>query len=180
MPAMHTYLADVFAKLEASRAALRTAVNAVPSELRRGRPAPDRWSAVDILEHIALVEGRFTAMIAKAIDEARAAGLGEERGLRDALPPQIATVVADRVNRRNAPEPVHPSGRLTESEAWRKLDEVAAQLRSAVTAGDGLALSGVFYEHPAFGRLNVYQWVELLAGHEMRHAAQIQELAART
>ena len=44
-------------------------------------------------------------------------------------------------------------------------------------SADGRALSGVIHEHPFFGPLNVYQWVELIAAHEMRHVAQVREAA---
>ena len=51
--------------------------------------------------------------------------------------------------------------------------------RAAVLSADGLALSGVIHDHPFFGPLNVYQWVELIAAHEMRHVAQMREAAAQ-
>ena len=51
--------------------------------------------------------------------------------------------------------------------------------RAAVLSADGLALSGVIHDHPFFGPLNVYQWVELIAAHEMRHVAQVREAAAQ-
>lgn len=48
----------------------------------------------------------------------------------------------------------------------------------AVLAADGLALGAVTAEHRFFGVLTVYQWVELVAAHERRHADQIREIGA--
>ena len=45
-------------------------------------------------------------------------------------------------------------------------------------AADGLALGAVTAEHRFFGVLTVYQWVELVAAHECRHADQIREIGA--
>ena len=53
------------------------------------------------------------------------------------------------------------------------------RFRASVLSADGRALSGVIHEHPFFGPLNVYQWVELIAAHEMRHVAQVREAAAQ-
>lgn len=49
-------------------------------------------------------------------------------------------------------------------------------MRTAVQRGSGLALNRVTYPHQVFGELNAYQWLELMSGHERRHAAQIDEL----
>jgi hypothetical protein len=48
-----------------------------------------------------------------------------------------------------------------------------------LTSCGGLALSTVTHEHRFFGKLNVYQWVDLIAGHEGRHTAQLREIAAQ-
>ena len=70
-------------------------------------------------------------------------------------------------------EPVGP-----ESDAPGQLDRARDEVRNAVLAADGLALGSVTTEHRFFGVLNVYQWVELTAAHECRHAEQIREIAA--
>jgi hypothetical protein len=31
--------------------------------------------------------------------------------------------------------------------------------------------------HPVFGPMNLHGWIEFVAGHEARHAAQIREVA---
>src|SRR6185503_7091962 len=57
---MHQHLIDVLATLDASRQALRDSVAAIPDAARTARPGPDRWSPVDIIEHLSLVESRFS------------------------------------------------------------------------------------------------------------------------
>ena len=82
-----------------------------------------------------------------------------------------------RLGKRTAPEAAVPSGRLDEGTAWAAADTARTGFRKAVLSADGRALSGVIHEHPFFGPLNVYQWVELIAAHEMRHVAQVREAA---
>jgi hypothetical protein len=166
-------LKECLANLEDARTALRAAVDAVPEARRGERPAPDRWSASEILEHLGLVERRFAAIIALRISEARATGLGPERNLREPLPPTLRAMLTDRANRRNAPDAVQPSGSVDHKAAWVELERIRGELRAVVEAADGLALSTVMHNHPMFGTLNVYQLLDFIAGHEMRHARQI-------
>ena len=172
---MHAHLVEVLAKLNASRAALRDAMAAIPAEARRQRPAPDRWAPVEIVEHLSLVERRFAAIVGGKITEALSADLGAETGAREPLPPTVSGMLADRGMRRDAPDLARPSGTLDEAAAWAAADRARADFRDVVAGGDGRALSTVIHAHPFFGALNVYQWVELIAGHEMRHVQQLRE-----
>jgi hypothetical protein len=172
---MHNQLAEVLATLDASRAALREAIARLPPPLRRARPAEARWSPLEVVEHLALTDGRFTRTLGEKIKAAVSAGLAQETGVREPLPATISTRVADRTAPRPAPQDLHPSGTLDERATWELADAARAHLRDAVLHGDSLALSTVVHEHAAFGALTVYQWVEFIAAHELRHVEQIRE-----
>ncbi|HKY19724.1 MAG TPA: DinB family protein [Vicinamibacterales bacterium] len=174
---MKTPLGESLGNLEEARTVLRAAVDAVPEGRRGERPAPDRWSVSEILEHLSLVERRFAAIIAIRIGEAREAGLGPEQRVREPLPPNLQQMLNDRANRRNAPEAVRPTGKVDHAAAWTDLERIRKDLRATVEAAEGLALSGVTHNHPVFGTLNVYQLMDFIAGHEMRHARQIKGIA---
>jgi hypothetical protein len=176
---MESLLTDAVEGLDRSRAALRAAVDAVRATLREQAPADGRWSAAGVVEHLALVDERFTGIVAGKIAEARGAGL-EREGDRSSqlLPADVASRLADRTERRTAPEPLHPSG-LPFDAAWARAEAARAAFRVVLGAADGLALSRVIHEHPRFGRLNAYQWAGFLAAHESRHVEQIREIAAQ-
>lgn len=176
MPRMHPAISDVLSGLDRSRDLLRAAVDAVPPQLRELRPASDRWSVAGVLEHLALVEERFTAMLAGKLAEARQSGLGHEDGDPALLPAELQTRLVDRGERRQAPDPVQPRGIGYEA-AWERAETARAAFRLFVTGADGLALGRVIHEHPRFGALNVYQWAGFLAAHESRHTEQIREIA---
>lgn len=173
---MHSHLQEVFDRLDRTRAALGAAVNAVPAPARRTRPAPDRWSAAEVVEHLSIVERLFRERIAKAI--AAAGDLARESSDRAPLPPPIEARMADRVNRRTAPEAAVPTGAVPCEAGLAHVEEGHARLRTLVGATDGLALSQITSDHPFFGSLNVYQWIELIAAHEARHTEQIREIAS--
>jgi uncharacterized damage-inducible protein DinB len=174
---VHQHLTEVLGRLDAARGAVGAAVAGVPESLRRTRPAPGRWSVAEVLEHLALVDRSFAQRIADAIAEARVAGLGPEDRPRDPLPPAIERRMADRSEAREAREALRPAGGRDAAAAEAELDAARDAVRQAVSLADGLALGSVNAEHRIFGSLTMYQWVELTAAHEMRHADQIREIA---
>jgi len=177
---VHPYTAAVVGHLEDTRAKLRGVVDAVPAQLRGRRPADDRWSVNDVLEHLSLVESLFTKRISDAIATAREAGLGPELAAeRVPLAENIGVVVEDRVTRRTAPEPARPTGALDSAAAWQAVEQSRRRLVDTLLANDGLALSEVFTTHPAFGAMTIYQTIEFIAHHEARHRAQIVEVAGQ-
>jgi DinB superfamily len=172
---MHPHLDDVFSRLDRARGDLRAAVDAVPRTARQLRPAPDRWSAAEVLEHLSMVERLFTDRIANEL-QLRIAALEHETSERAKLPDAIETRMADRINRRQAPDTALPSGTVTCDDAWAGLEQGHARLRTIVGAADGLALGQVMLDHRFFGTLTIYQWIELMAAHEGRHTQQIREI----
>jgi hypothetical protein len=177
---MHPRIQEVLSQLDARRDELRTAVDAVPPDLRETRPAPDRWSAAEVVEHLAMVEGRMArGIFAKRIGEARANGVGTERETTPVTPSFDADRIVDRSSPRTAPEPVVPAGGKNADTAWAELQQVRAGLRETLTAADGLALGDIRHTHPAIGDLNMYQWALWIAAHEGRHAAQVREIAGQ-
>jgi uncharacterized damage-inducible protein DinB len=174
---MHPHLHHVFSRLDASRAALGAAVDSIPTPLRQQRPEPERWSVAEVLEHLSMVERIFTGRIADAISAARAGELPDERGARSPLPDAIEVRMADRVNRRTAPDAARPTGTLDSGAAWTAVESGHRRLRALVGEADGLALGQVTLEHPFFGTMTVYQFVELIAAHEARHTEQIKDIA---
>ena len=174
---MHPHALDVFSRLDTARAALAAAVERVPPALRQKRPGPERWSAAEVIEHISIVERIFGGRVTDAITTARSGGLAAEAGDRAPLPDAIETRMADRVNKRTAVEAAQPTGSLDAAAAWAALEAGHERLRQTVAGAEGLALGKVTIAHPFFGEMSVYQFVELMAAHEMRHAEQITEIA---
>ena len=117
--------------------------------------------------------------MAKWIADARAGGLGPEidpSSILDSLPLEL---IADRSQRRSAPEDFVPTGGTDAKSVWAALERSRETLRAAILAGDGLALSTVVQPHPVLGPINLYQWALFVGGHETRHAGQVREIATQ-
>ncbi len=175
---MHARLDELFTYLDAERAGLRAAVDLVPPGRRDARPADGRWSVAEVLEHLTLAEHRLSGLLSERLAAARGAGLGEERDASPVLPTLDLSPLADRSVRLEAPPPIVPSGTRSAAAAWPALVAARAGLKTAMTAGVGLALGEVTHPHPRFGPLSIYGWLAFVGAHEARHAAQIREIAA--
>jgi uncharacterized damage-inducible protein DinB len=176
---MHPRIEEVLNYLDTERSALREAVELVSPELRDQAPGPDRWSVAQVLQHLAIIEKRIAMGMTKWIAEARAGGTepeAETSSVINSLPLQL---IADRSQRRSAPEEVRPSGDIDAASAWTALEQTRAALRAAILAGDGLALSKVVQPHPVLGPINLYQWALFVGSHETRHTGQVREIAAQ-
>lgn len=171
---MHARIRELQTYLDEQRAVLRAAYDAVPEPLRDAPPAPGRWSPSNVVEHLAIVEGRVAAALRKRIDEARANLLGPDPSSDPILPSLPLARVVDRETRVNAPDVAHPTG-LRGGDAWAALERASATLRETLTAGDGLDLTRVMHPHPIFGELDAYAWFGFIGAHEARHAGQIRE-----
>lgn len=159
------------ASLAADRDALRAAVERVPAALRDRKPAPDRWSVAEVLEHLGIVESRTVAALAPLIGEAPAAGGAA------AATPLDRTLLRDRTQRVTAPEMIRPTGTVTAEAAWAALERSRAGLLALLDTCEGRDLTAVGRVHPRLGQIDGYQWIASVGGHEERHTLQILEIA---
>ena len=161
---------DVAAQLKSARAELIVVLSGLTDEQARTRPAPDRWSVLECLEHVTFVERRFLGMV-----RASEAGTPADRdAAREAM---LNERVLDRSNRRTAPEAVHPTGKYGSiSEALQEFNAARDEtLRFA--SEEGVKLLSRSARHPVFGLLNGVEALLLISNHGRRHTAQMREAA---
>jgi hypothetical protein len=161
------------AALADDRRGLREAIELVPPGRRRERPGEGRWSVAEVLEHLAIVEERSVAIIAKLAADAPA------RSATASAPPTALdrTALRDRSRRVSAPEFIQPTGTIDADEAWARLERSRLELEVTIAAAADRDLTKVTRTHPALGPLDGYQSILAIAGHEERHAEQIREIA---
>ena len=176
---MHPQTHELLTYLDDCRKRLRDVVEAVPEGDRSRRPAEGRWSVVEILTHLGIVERRVATLVKRMSDGVRRG----ERATAAPFEPSVAIAAIeghgalDRSRKIVAPDAAMPKDELTLDAAWQSLAASRAAMRDAVLAGDGLPLAGATTPHPAFGPLNTYEWIAFVGGHDLRHADQIRETA---
>ena len=157
--------------LTESRALLLEAVNGLIGEQRTFRPAEDRWSVADCVEHLTVVEQFVLQRIQKALDERPAQlaeTLGKDQEIRDRVPRRDERVMA--------PEQAKPIGRWPDCEESLRQFEAARERTLRFSAETQADLRSRAFPHPTLGPLDCCQWLLFLAAHCERHARQVEEV----
>jgi hypothetical protein len=166
----------VLALLARERAHLLAEVERVPAARRGERPAPDRWSVHEVVEHVARVDRGVALILAARAAQPLAATPEELAGAH--MTPARGAAVRDRSRRFDAPERVRPTGTVPPEAALAQLAAARAALVAAYGAADAAVLDGAVHPHPVLGPVTLRGWFELAAHHDARHAQQVAELAA--
>jgi uncharacterized damage-inducible protein DinB len=140
------------------------------------KPAPDRWSVAEVAEHITVSESSILGLIQQKLMTSPATP--ERREQVKGKDEMILQKVPDRSHKAQAPEFLRPTGRWpTEADLTKAFEESRKATMDYVrTTNDDLR--DHFFDHPAFGTLDGYQWLLLLSSHSERHTAQIDEVKA--
>ncbi len=159
------------------RRAFEAALDATPAPLR-GQAPPGRWSASQIVWHVAKVERSVARLI-----ERKTAEIGPMATVPPGPSPEAVLGVLDHIpfldrsRRLEAPEGIRPPETIDLVAARGRLADGRVQLLAA--AYDcGPRLSLVRHEHLYFGDFDGWQWLLMVARHEERHLLQLQETVA--
>lgn len=165
-------LHDAITSLDRSRAVLRDAIETVPGERRQERPSASAWSVAEVLEHLDLVERGISRLLQRSAAKVRP---DAER-----VPSRLKLdLLTDRGVRIESVAAALPTGRLTQVQAWRALQQSRLDLLHIIQSVEPRVWASVSAPHFALGLLSGVDWIRFVGGHEERHAAQIRE-AART
>jgi hypothetical protein len=134
-----------------------------------------RWSIAQCTEHIALAESMIWGWIQMTLKQpANPEKKSEVKMTTD----QLIGAMIDRSHKAQAPEPLKPSGKFADNQAainayLSRRDSTIAYIQT--TQDD---LKNHYLTHPAFGTLDLYNGLILLAAHSVRHTEQIEEVMA--
>lgn len=135
------------------------------------KPAPERWSVGEVVEHIVLADALLFDTAVKALDRQLDEGwnttLAKTDVLRKALP--------DRSRRVDAPAAIKPQQAMTRAALVSRFKEQRAKALAFVRATDK-PLKAHTAPNPFFGSLNAHQWLLYIPLHHVRHNQQIAEV----
>lgn len=141
------------------------------------QPDADGWTIAQIAEHLGIVAGQFLRLTTKLLTQAEAMNASANSDLR--IGPVILAPAAYNPNEKfKAPESALPRGTVSVGDSIEKIrqaHEALLALRPRLEAAD---VSQVSAPHPAFGPLNLYQWLVLIGVHQERHIGQIEAVKA--
>jgi DinB superfamily len=134
-------------------------------------PDSEQWSAAELVAHLVTVE---RSILTQADRVTRKTPIPFPFHKRVHLP---IWLVQSRIIRRKSPV-THDPALICEKET------MLAELRSArertlsfLAETERRDLSTYLWKHPFLGMLNTYEWIEMVAAHQIRHAKQMREIA---
>ncbi len=171
-------VADIFAANDKIRRRVIERAEGLSEAQLNYRLNDGAWTPAEIVEHLAIIEPRLTQVVGMLLKKTEAAAA--EAGTP---PPPMQPFSLDDLKERAkdkfvAPEELRPRGDVPVADALVRLDASRAalqELRPRLEAVDGTLSQ---YPHPAFGPLNLYQWLALIGMHEARHLRQLDGLLA--
>ncbi|MBP6824840.1 MAG: DinB family protein [Acidobacteria bacterium] len=168
--------AKVIKLLKESHVETLAALEKLSDEQLKFKPAPERWSVIEVAEHIMMAEGLLFGAVQRAVATApnpdwEAKTKGKTELLED--------VLAGRKGKASAPESIVPSGKISRQDLIAKLKEGRAKTMK-FTEENQVPLKAHTMDHPfpIFGTLSAYQWLIYIPLHNIRHNKQIAEVMA--
>ncbi len=137
------------------------------------KPAPDRWSVAEVLEHITLVEDALFQNITEKVMKAPAGPADRDTAKIDAM---VLAMLPDRSKKVKAPAEFVPKGRWTPEETLDRF--LKARAKTVAFLESTPDLRAHVADSPLGQPLDAYEWLLFIAGHSERHTKQILEVKA--
>lgn len=137
------------------------------------KPAPDRWSLAELIEHLAAAEDMLRGVTQEQIMKSPAVPVrsAEEIKKSDEI---VLAVVPDRSHKVQAPEPLKPTNRFgSPGEAQKHFVESRAATEEYLKSTPGLR---AHLGDSPLGKLDGYEFLLFTAAHSERHTKQMLEV----
>jgi hypothetical protein len=168
-----TSLQPIREKLARAQTAFFRAADAIPAAKWDNCPGLNEWSAAELVAHLVVVERGVVTNVDRLTQKAP---IPVPFPKRMHLP---LWLVEARVIRRKSPVPLDESI-LAEKEAMLAgLRAVRERTMAFISETERRDLSAYCWRHPFLGMLNVYEWMEMIAAHQLRHTKQVREIEAK-
>ena len=156
--------------LQQTREVFLNSFAGVTEEQSRMKPAPDRWSILDTVEHLTTAESVQLKLISTQRTARAADAPNREYAFLEMIP--------NRTHKMESPEGAKPIGRFaTLAEAAEQFKTTRANvIRFLEQHTEDLRTSEVKHPHPAAGMVSICEMLVAMAMHGKRHAAQMEEI----
>ena len=159
--------------LETSKKGVLEATKGLSEAQWNFKPAPDRWSVAECMEHIAAAEDYIRGMVEQNVMKAPAA---PDRDIAK-IDAGIMSMVPDRSAKVQAPEPIRPTNRYGSPDGSIK-HFIESRAKTEEFLKRTTDLRGHAADSPLGTKWDAYEFVLLIAAHSERHTKQIEEVKA--
>lgn len=162
------------AYLESTKKGVLDATKGLSEAQWNFKPAPDKWSVAECIEHIAAAEDLIRGM---AVDKVMKAPAAPDRDTAK-IDAGIMAMIPDRSQKAQAPDELKPTNRFGSPEGSLKhFVESRTATENFLKETPDLRAHAV--DSPLGGpKLDAYEWVLFVSAHSQRHTKQIEEVKA--
>ncbi len=172
---IYNHVTEIFDSIDKTRNELNEKVSALNADAQNFRLDETSWSAAQIIEHLAIVEGGLVPLVHKLLKKAEAEGTPSDGTLNPPISMvENAAKVADK--KLEAPERIRPQGNALLTDSLLKLGESRRSIRDLQSRIQAVDARNTAFPHPVFGNLNLYEWLAFIGLHETRHLRQIENV----
>lgn len=158
------------------RSDIKNYVQDKEDNLLRNKNASNSWSPDEVLQHLYKTEIYITRLLNRQMERAKKKDLtsgDEATSYLHSLDEFEVEIVNEKFN---APEVSRPEGSMDSGVVLQQMDESRSELEKMLGEFSQYDMAGIEFPHPAYGRMNMIQWVLFLGKHEERHLNQIKSL----
>lgn len=163
---------DIFEYLEETKEGLEESVKGLSDEQMQFKPAEDRWSIAQCVEHIILVEASLKNMLESKFKEPATPERRSEVTLSDE---DVVDMITNRTSKVKTSDEFQPDSKFSTAEEALKAFEDQRENTVDFLKDLDVDMRNYVNDFP-FGKLDGHQAVLFLAGHAARHTAQIEEV----
>lgn len=160
--------------LESTKANLLEATKGLTQTQWDFKPASDRWSIAQVMEHIAASEDFIRDSLIK--EKVMVSAQGQPDRDVKKIDEAVVTMIPDRSHKAQAPDPLQPRNRFGSPH-----DSLEHFLVSRATTEHYLKTTAGLRDHVMdgpVGKMDGYEFVLFIAAHCERHTKQIEEVKA--
>lgn len=136
---------------------------------------PGEWSILEVIEHLTLAEEGILKLVTGTIDRLKhGKSLYQGEHIHKGLP--LAAILEKFSGKTKAPEQVQPSATISWSELLKRYQAIDQRIPEHFQVFQEVDLRSLLYPHAFLGVLDMYQWLELMREHALRHLKQIKAI----
>ena len=168
-----TSLQPIREKLTRAQTAFFRAADAIPATNWDECPGLNEWSAAELVAHLVVVERGVVT---------RADQLTQKTPIPVPFPKRMHLplwLVEARGIRRKSPVALDASLLGEKETMLGALRRVRERTLAFISETERRDLSAYCWQHPFLGMLNAYEWMEMIAAHQIRHTKQAREIEAK-
>jgi DinB superfamily len=168
-----TSLQPIREKLGRAQTTFFRAADAISPEKWGDCPGVNEWSAAQLVAHLMVVERGVVTNVDR---------LTQKAAVPVSFPKRVHLplwLVEARVIRRKSPVPLDESLLGGKEAMLAGLRGMRERTMAFIEETQRRDLTAYCWRHPFLGMLNVYEWMEMIAAHQLRHTKQVREIEAK-